>query len=99
MGQDKGRLNGGLHSGALATGDRRSQLARLGHGAGLPGNGCLAFLTSRATFPQATAQQERAFWVLVLLLLTGLVINKQFELQSALTAAGCCLAHAQAWYG
>lgn len=59
----------------------------------------LAFLASRAAFPQATARQERAFWVLVLVLLTGLAINKQLDLQSALTAAGRCLAHAQGWYG
>ena len=59
----------------------------------------LAFLASRAAFPQPTARQERVFWVLVLLLLTGLAVNKQLDLQSALTAAGRCLARAQGWYG
>lgn len=58
----------------------------------------LALMASRAAFPAATARQERAFWILVLLLLAGLAINKQLDLQSALTAAGRCLARAQGWY-
>ena len=63
------------------------------------GTGFLAFHASRAAFPAATRGRERAFWILTLLLLGGLAINKQLDLQSALTAAGRCLAKAQGWYG
>lgn len=59
----------------------------------------LAFQASRAAFPAATAGRERAFWILTLLLLAGLALNKQLDLQSALTAAGRCMARAQGWYG
>ena len=59
----------------------------------------LAFRASRVNFPLATAERERIFWILILLLLGALAINKQLDLQSALTAAGRCLAHAQGWYG
>lgn len=59
----------------------------------------LAFLASRADFPAATKEKERAFWTLTLLLLVALALNKQLDLQSALTAAGRCLAQAQGWYG
>lgn len=59
----------------------------------------LAFQASRAAFPAATRSRERAFWVLTALILGALAINKQMDLQSALTALGRCLAHAQGWYG
>ena len=59
----------------------------------------LAFRASRVNFPLATAERERIFWILTLLLLGALAINKQLDLQSALTAAGRCLAQAQGWYG
>ena len=59
----------------------------------------LAFQASHAPFPAATRGRERAFWVLTLLLLSGLALNKQLDLQSALTAAGRCMANVQGWYG
>lgn len=40
----------------------------------------------------------RRFWWLLAVLLLGLMINKQLDLQSALTATGRCLAKAQGWY-
>lgn len=40
----------------------------------------------------------RVFWSVLCVLLFALSINKQLDLQSALTAAGRCLALAQGWY-
>ncbi|MGJ8587632.1 MAG: isopropylmalate isomerase [Yoonia sp.] len=40
----------------------------------------------------------RLFWSVLSVLLFALSINKQLDLQSALTAAGRCLALAQGWY-
>lgn len=40
----------------------------------------------------------RGFWALMAGLMMLLAINKQLDLQSALTAAGRCLALAQGWY-
>jgi hypothetical protein len=39
-----------------------------------------------------------AFWMVLAALLTFLAVNKQLDLQSALTAAGRCLSQAQGWY-
>ncbi|WP_414899067.1 isopropylmalate isomerase [Rhodovulum sp. YEN HP10] len=54
---------------------------------------------SRGVFPAPSARRERIFWSLVALVLLLLAINKQLDLQSALTAAGRCLARLQGWYG
>lgn len=43
--------------------------------------------------------RERAFWLFLFILLSLLAVNKQLDLQSALTAAGRCLAKLQGWYG
>ena len=59
----------------------------------------LAYRAGRAAFPAATRTRERTFWGLTLFLLLALAINKQLDLQSAVTAAGRCLALAQGWYG
>ena len=40
----------------------------------------------------------RGFWVLIALMMAALGINKQLDLQSALTATGRCAAKAQGWY-
>ncbi|KQI73362.1 hypothetical protein AN191_00165 [Loktanella sp. 5RATIMAR09] len=40
----------------------------------------------------------RLFWLGLAILLVMLAVNKQLDLQSALTAAGRCLAKAQGWY-
>lgn len=59
----------------------------------------LAFrVAGRASFPIATRRRERAFWITVAVLMLLLAINKQLDLQSALTGAGRCLARAQGWY-
>lgn len=42
--------------------------------------------------------RPRMFWLALSVLLSFLAINKQLDLQSALTAAGRCLAQAQGWY-
>lgn len=42
--------------------------------------------------------RQRIFWLGLFVLLVALAINKQLDLQSALTAAGRCLALAQGWY-
>ena len=39
------------------------------------------------------------FWAVLAMLLLALAVNKQLDLQSALTATGKCLAQAQGWYG
>lgn len=39
------------------------------------------------------------FWTALSVLLLAMAANKQLDLQSALTAAGRCLAQAQGWYG
>ncbi|MDX8353118.1 isopropylmalate isomerase [Cognatiyoonia sp. IB215182] len=44
------------------------------------------------------SRRGRFFWVVVTGLLCLLAINKQLDLQSALTAAARCLAQAQGWY-
>lgn len=43
-------------------------------------------------------KREQLFWLLTGLLLAALAVNKQLDLQSALTAAGRCIAKAQGWY-
>lgn len=59
----------------------------------------LAFrVAGRAGFPIATRNRERAFWIIVAVIMAALAINKQLDLQSALTATGRCLAKAQGWY-
>ena len=42
--------------------------------------------------------RERKFWVLMLVGMTFLAVNKQLDLQSALTAVGRCMAQLQGWY-
>ena len=42
--------------------------------------------------------QARGFWIVVAAAMGFLAVNKQLDLQSALTALGHCLAVAQGWY-
>lgn len=42
--------------------------------------------------------QGRGFWAVVTLILAFLAVNKQLDLQSAVTMTGKCLARAQGWY-
>jgi hypothetical protein len=60
----------------------------------------LAVLVARrAPFPGRSRGRERLFWGVVAGLMLALAVNKQLDLQSALTAAGRCMAKAQGWYG
>jgi len=54
----------------------------------------LAFRVARRMRPGRT----RAFWVLIMGLMLFLAVNKQLDLQSALTAAGRCISQAQGWF-
>ena len=58
---------------------------------------CLAL--SLRVWRRAKGQPGRAFWMVLAVILAILAVNKQLDLQSALTAAGKCLARAQGWYG
>lgn len=44
------------------------------------------------------ARAPRVFWILLTALLLALAVNKQLDLQTALTAAGRCQAMAGGWY-
>lgn len=58
----------------------------------------VAALLAAALWRRLRGGGERWFWALLVVILLGLAVNKQLDLQSALTAAGKCLAHAQGWY-
>lgn len=60
---------------------------------------CLGMLLAGAVWRRLPAGQGRGFWAAVTLLLAFLAVNKQLDLQSALTMTGKCLARAQGWYG
>lgn len=51
-----------------------------------------------AVLRRSPSGAARGFWLVVLVLMIVLGINKQLDLQSALTAFGRCLARAQGWY-
>lgn len=57
----------------------------------------LAGILSAGLFVRQSGRQ-RAFWLILATLLLLLAINKQLDLQSALTATGRCLSQAQGWY-
>jgi hypothetical protein len=42
--------------------------------------------------------RERQFWVMMALLMAFLAVNKELDLQTALTAMGRCIAQLQGWY-
>jgi hypothetical protein len=42
--------------------------------------------------------KQGIFWLILFVTLLALVINKQLDFQSGLTATGRCLAQAQGWY-
>ena len=45
-----------------------------------------------------SAGREGLFWLGLSVILLALAVNKQLDLQTALTAAGRCVAQAQGWY-
>ena len=55
-----------------------------------------AFLTLRVCL--GLAGRRRMFWLGLSIILLALALNKQLDLQTALTDAGRCLARAQGWY-
>ena len=59
---------------------------------------CLGTLLAGAVWRRLPAGQGRGFWAAVTLLLAFLAVNKQLDLQTALTATGRCTARAQGWY-
>ncbi|MEM8771097.1 MAG: isopropylmalate isomerase [Pseudomonadota bacterium] len=61
----------------------------------------LAFMRARDAFAALTpgGGALKFFWLGASVLLLCLAVNKQLDLQSALTAAGRCLAKYQGWYG
>ncbi len=60
----------------------------------------LAFLRARDVFGAAGAAgaELKVFWLGLAVLLVLMAVNKQLDLQSALTVAGRCLAVEQGWY-
>jgi hypothetical protein len=60
--------------------------------------GLAVMVARRAPFPGRSRGRERLFWIVVAVLMGLLAINKQLDLQSALTVAGRCAAQAQGWY-
>ena len=59
-----------------------------------------AFMRARDAFALsgAGAAELKAFWLGLFVLLLLMAVNKQLDLQSALTAAGRCMAAYQGWY-
>jgi hypothetical protein len=63
------------------------------------GAAALCAATARAgRFPDARRRVERAWWIMLALGLAAPAVNKQLDLQSALTAVGRCVAQADGWY-
>ena len=58
----------------------------------------LCFGLSVAVWRRLRGQRGRALWTLIMMMMLFLAVNKQLDLQSAMTAWGRCLAKAQGWY-
>lgn len=58
---------------------------------------CMALAIS--VWRRTPLRAERWFWGILALAMAALAVNKQLDLQSALTATGRCLAQLQGWYG
>lgn len=59
----------------------------------------VAALLSLLVWRRLAGQRGRVFWGILTGILVFLALNKQLDLQSAVTAAGKCVARAQGWYG
>jgi hypothetical protein len=57
-----------------------------------------ALVVLRAPFAADTRGRERVFWVLVMLFLLFMTINKQLNLQTTLREAGRCVSQVEGWY-
>lgn len=58
----------------------------------------LCFVLSARVWRRERGRGGAGFWGLVAVLMLFLAVNKQLDLQSALTALGRCMAHGQGWY-
>ncbi|CAM3352500.1 hypothetical protein PANO111632_15855 [Paracoccus nototheniae] len=58
----------------------------------------LAALLSALVWRRLADDPVRIFWGVLVVLLALLAVNKQLDLQTALTEAGRCLSQAQGWY-
>lgn len=60
----------------------------------------LAYVAAMAAALRASrlAPRDRRFWLFLAVVLLLLGVNKQLDLQSALTAGGRCIARLQGWY-
>lgn len=57
------------------------------------------FLTAVACYRAMRARlRDKVFWAMLAIILALLCVNKQLDLQSALTAVGRCAAQLQGWY-
>ncbi len=59
----------------------------------------VAAVLSLLVWRRLAGQRGRVFWGIMTCILVFLALNKQLDLQSAVTAAGKCVARAQGWYG
>lgn len=58
----------------------------------------LATLLSALVWRRLAGEPVRIFWGVLVVLLALLAVNKQLDLQTALTETGRCLSQAQGWY-
>lgn len=58
----------------------------------------LCFVLSAQVWHRLRGQPGRSFWAVIAVLMIFLAVNKQLDLQSALTALGRCMAQAGGWY-
>lgn len=58
----------------------------------------LCMVLSAKVWRRLKGRRGRAFWGVMAVAMLLLAINKQLDLQSAMTALGRCMAHAQGWY-
>lgn len=58
---------------------------------------CFAIVAGRRFGPR-DPRREAAFWLIAGIILTALALNKQFDLQTVLTATGRCVARDEGWY-
>lgn len=56
------------------------------------------FVLALMVLRRRPAGAARGLWRVIAVLMGFLAVNKQLDLQTALTAAGRCMAHAQGWY-
>lgn len=58
----------------------------------------LCFVLAAQVWRRLRGHRGRSFWALIAVLMIFLAVNKQLDLQSALTALARCMAQAEGWY-